>query len=89
MSRRARAIVSLAAAAVAAVTIAGFQPSVAAPPDKASPTPTKPDKVVIIVVDSLSKEIVDKYGMDNVQAMMADGVDTPRATSATSGRSPS
>ena len=40
--------------------------------------PTKPDKVVIIVVDALSKEIVEKYDMDNVKALMDDGVDTPR-----------
>ena len=40
--------------------------------------PTKPDKVVLIVVDALSKEIVEKYDMRNVRALMADGVDTPR-----------
>ena len=34
--------------------------------------------MVIIVVDSLSKEIVDKYDMRNVEALMRDGVDTPR-----------
>ena len=39
----------------------------------------KPDKVVIIVVDSLSKEIVDKYRMRNVQRLMKHGVDTPRS----------
>ena len=40
--------------------------------------PTKPTKVVIILVDALSKEIVDKYDMANVQALMADYVDTPK-----------
>lgn len=39
---------------------------------------TKPDKVVIIVVDALSKRIVDKYDMKNVKRLMARGVDTPR-----------
>ena len=39
--------------------------------------PAKPDKVVIIVVDALSKEIVEKYDMQNVKTLMADGVDTP------------
>jgi len=39
---------------------------------------TRPDKVVIIVVDALSREIVEKYDMANVKALMADGVDTPR-----------
>ena len=38
----------------------------------------KPDKVVIIVVDALSREIVEKYDMANVEALMADGVNTPR-----------
>lgn len=38
----------------------------------------RPTKVVIIVVDSLSKEIVDKYDMRNIEALMRDGVDTPR-----------
>jgi hypothetical protein len=78
VSRRARATVSLVAVAVAAVAIAGFQPSVAAPPDRGKPTPTKPDKVVIILVDALSKEIVKKYDMHNVEALMKDGVDTPK-----------
>ena len=40
--------------------------------------PATPDKVVIIVVDALSREIVEKYDMRNVEALMADGVDTPR-----------
>jgi hypothetical protein len=38
----------------------------------------RPTKVVIIVVDALSKQIVEKYDMRNVQALMRDGVDTPR-----------
>jgi hypothetical protein len=37
-----------------------------------------PDKVVIIVVDALSREIVHKYGMRNVQRLMRDGADSPR-----------
>ena len=37
----------------------------------------RPTKVVVIVVDALSKEIVKKYGMRNVEALMKDGVDTP------------
>jgi len=38
----------------------------------------KPTRVVIIVVDSLSREIVDKYRMKSVQKLMHTGVDTPR-----------
>ena len=57
-----------------AVAAAGVQSGAA----QAKPSRPKPTKVVIIVVDALSKEIVDKYDMDNVQALMADYVDTPR-----------
>lgn len=39
----------------------------------------KPSKVVVIVVDALSREIVEKYGMRNVQRIMADGVNAPNA----------
>ena len=38
----------------------------------------RPTKVVIIVVDSLSREIVDEYDMRTVESLMRDGVDTPR-----------
>jgi Type I phosphodiesterase / nucleotide pyrophosphatase len=38
----------------------------------------RPTKVVIIVVDSLSREIVDTYDMRTVEGLMRDGVDTPR-----------
>jgi hypothetical protein len=74
MARR-RLLVSLAAASLAcAGAVAGAQAGAAADPDPSA----APDKVVIIVVDALSKEIVDKYDMQNVKALMADGVDTPR-----------
>ena len=74
MSRRDRTITSFAA--VALVAAAGLSPSAAAPAEKPKAA-TTPDKVVIIVVDALSKEIVKKYDMPNVEAMMKDGVDTP------------
>ena len=48
------------------------------PPRRRSGKPDRPTKVVIIVVDSLSKEIVDKYDMRNVKKLMRYGVDTPR-----------
>ena len=75
MPRRRRHLLSiLAAGAAVAVAAAGLQPG----PAQAKPKPPKPTKVVIIVVDALSKEIVDKYGMANVQGLMADYVDTPK-----------
>ena len=71
-----RRLVPLAAAAAAlAVTAAGAHSGAAA----ARPSgPDRPTKVVVIVVDALSKEIVDEYDMDTVQELMEDGVDTPR-----------
>jgi hypothetical protein len=74
-----RLLLSLAAAILAgagagAGAVAGAQTGAVAAPRP----PAKPDKVVIIVVDALSKEIVEKYDMRHVEALMADGVDTPR-----------
>ena len=40
--------------------------------------PHTPSKVVIIVVDGLSREIVHKYDMRNVKALMRDGADAPK-----------
>jgi hypothetical protein len=76
--RRARALALVTAAAVT-LTLAGTQ-SVAGAGDRGSgpaSSLTRPTKVVIIVVDALSKEIVEKYDMHNVEALMKDGVDTP------------
>jgi hypothetical protein len=71
-----RHLVSLGVGAlVLAGPVAGAQISASAKP---KPTPAQPDKVVIIVVDALSTEIVEKYDMQHVKALMADGVDTPR-----------
>jgi len=73
MPRRRRHLLSiLAAGAAMAVAAAGLQ-SGAAQAGK----PAKPTKVVIILVDALSKEIVEKYDMKNVQHLMSRYVDTP------------
>ncbi len=70
-----RLLVSVAVGIVAgALAAAGPLTGAAA---KSKP-PTRPDKVVVIVVDALSTELVKKYDMQNVKALMADGVDTPR-----------
>ena len=74
MARRPRPLVSIVTAGAAiALAATGLQAGGTA---QAKP-PTKPTKVVIILVDALSKEIVDEYDMDNVQALMSDYVDTP------------
>ena len=74
MPRRRRHLLSiLAAGAAMAVAAAGLQSGAA----QAKPKPAKPTKVVIIVVDALSKEIVDKYDMKNVRHLMSRYVDTP------------
>jgi len=73
MPRRRRQLLSIVAAGAAvAVAAAGLQPGAAQ-----AGKPPKPTKVVIIVVDALSKEIVDKYKMKNVRHLMSRYVDTP------------
>lgn len=47
----------------------------AAPPEESA----RPDRVVVILVDALSREIVDKYDMQNAKALMADGVNSKNA----------
>ncbi len=80
MNRRIRSVLSVVAAATIA---AGLQTAVTAPADAGRNAVRAevggPDKVVIILVDSLSKEIVRKYDMDNVQTMMRQGVASPRS----------
>src|SRR3712207_6621542 len=70
----------LTSAAVGAALLAtGAQPVAAgAPPGAADRAGGAPDRVVVIVVDGLSRQIVRKYDMDNVQRLMHRGVDTPR-----------
>jgi len=75
MDRRRPLLTIAAVAAAIAVTAAGGPSGQAAA--KPKPHPPKPTKVVIIVVDALSKQIVDKYHMKNVQKLMKQGVDTP------------
>ena len=70
-----RFVISLAATGLAGVLALAGSPSGAAAKPK---PPKKPDKVVVIVVDALSKQIVDKYKMANVKALMRGGADTPR-----------
>ncbi len=79
MFRRTRPLFALTASAVVVVTLTAGTHSGAVAKGHHPHPPAKPDKVVIIVVDALSKEIVDKYGMRNVQHLMKDGVDTPRS----------
>ncbi len=79
MARRTPVVVAAAAlAAAAALTGAGTQSGAAADRHHPGAGSAKPTKVVVIVVDSLSREIVDKYRMRAVQRLMRDGVDTPR-----------
>lgn len=76
MNRRVRSV--LAALAASAAGAAGLQAAVTAPAE-ADPQADGPDKVVIILVDSLSKEIVKKYDMPHIKAMMRSGVASPKS----------
>jgi predicted AlkP superfamily pyrophosphatase or phosphodiesterase len=71
------AVATALCAAVAA--LGSFAPSGAVAVAGSGEDATRPDRVVIIVVDALSREIVDKYAMGNVQELMADGVNAKRA----------
>ena len=67
--------VLLALLAMSLVVVALGQSAASAGNGK--PRAHPPKKVVIIVVDALSREIVEKYKMRNVQALMRDGADSP------------
>ena len=50
-------------------------PAPAASPEES----TRPDRVVVILVDALSREIVDHYDMQHARQLMADGVSAKHA----------
>lgn len=78
MIQRGRMLAAVTASAVA-LTLAGTQ-TLAEAGERgggSGSAQSRPTKVVVIVVDALSKEIIEKYGMRNVEALMKDGVDTP------------
>jgi predicted AlkP superfamily pyrophosphatase or phosphodiesterase len=76
--RRALApVAALATALVGMATLGG--PAVADRSTGAGYGDHRPDKVVVIVVDALSREIVQKYHMRNVEALMRHGANAPNA----------
>jgi hypothetical protein len=79
MTRTRAQLLAVVTAAAVALTVAGTQSGAqAGDRDRHGPgVAERPTKVVIIVVDALSKEIVETYDMRNVEALMKDGVDTP------------
>ncbi|MBS2937635.1 alkaline phosphatase family protein [Nocardioides sp. J2M5] len=79
MAQRRVRLLAAATAAAVALTVAGTQSGAEAGGRGGhGPQPAaRPTKVVVIVVDALSREIVDRYDMRNVEALMKDGVDTP------------
>ncbi|CUR61765.1 exported hypothetical protein [metagenome] len=85
MTQRRTRTFALATAAALALCLAGTQTGAEAGgrgghgPGHDHGHADRPTKVVVIVVDSLSKEIVEKYAMGNVEALMDEGVDTPRS----------
>ncbi len=75
MRRATRVLVALLTMAL--VVLALGQSSASA--GRGKPQAHPPKKVVIIVVDALSREIVQKYKMRNVQALMRSGANAPNA----------
>ena len=75
MRRAPRVVLALLAISLAVAGVGTSATAGSASPPKAHP----PKKVVVIVVDALSKEIVEKYKMRNVQALMHYGADAPNA----------
>ena len=64
--------------AAGALLLAGLvQPGPAASAPRAAAAAAGPDRVVVILVDGLSKQIVRRYDMENVKRLMRRGVDTP------------
>ena len=75
MRRAPRAVLALLLTLLLAATTLGQPASAQGKRPKADP----PSKVVVIVVDGLSREIVEKYDMQRVKALMRDGADAPNA----------
>jgi hypothetical protein len=71
MRRRVRAIV-----AVGCLTLLGIQVGPSVP---AGAAPTRPSRVLIIVLDQMRPDYVERFDMENVAAVMAGGVNFHRA----------
>lgn len=75
---------SLALILTLCALVLGFLSAVPAATAKEGQRPGKepharPDRVVVIVVDALTRELVEKYRMRNIQRLMRDGVNAPNA----------
>src|SRR5918996_4649220 len=71
MRRRVRAIV-----AVGCLTLLGIQMGPSAP---AGAAPPRPSRVLIIVLDQMRSDYVQRFDMENVAAVMAGGVNFENA----------
>ncbi len=82
MRRLIPSVLGLAALGASALVATG--PSIstagAAPSAGVAAGADGPSKVVVILVDSLSRQVVKKYDMENVQALMRRGTDYPAGT---------
>ncbi len=76
MRRAPRLVLALLAISMVVVGLAGTSASAGS---SGPPKARTPSKVVVIVVDGLSKEIVEKYKMRHVQALMKSGADAPNS----------
>ncbi len=76
MRRAPRLVLALLALSLVVVALAGTSATAGS---QGKPRAHTPSKVVVIVVDGLSREIVQKYQMRHVQALMRTGADAPKS----------
>ena len=80
MRRSVPSVLAVAALGVTTLVAAGAGTGPVSADPRAAAGVDEPTKVVVILVDALSRQVVDRYDMDNVQALMQRGTDYPRCT---------
>jgi predicted AlkP superfamily pyrophosphatase or phosphodiesterase len=76
--RRTSVLLTTAALGAALLAASGQPGAAGAPSAGAARAGGPPDRVVVIVVDGLSRQLVRRYDMDNVKRLMRHGVNSPR-----------
>ncbi|HWM00427.1 MAG TPA: alkaline phosphatase family protein, partial [Nocardioidaceae bacterium] len=80
MRRSVPSVLAVAALGVTTLVAAGAGTGPVSADPRAAAGADEPTKVVVILVDALSSQVVDRYDMDHVQALMQRGTNYPRST---------